>query len=223
MPGWSWEGISGSRWEKGLAALQSYAVHRDPARIADNARVGKVRLGAWVRAQQEAHRRGTLPPALVSSLESVPGWAWTGEDERWQQGLAVLKRYTDDHGSADVPDGTQVDGLRLDLWVQRVREDHRARSLPREREAALVAVPGWRWATAPDRWMKGCAALEEFVRRTGHSRPPQNADVNGFAVGMWVNNRRREYRSGKLADDQAAFLQNLPGWSWAPQSERARH
>jgi hypothetical protein len=223
VPMWGWEGPSQRRWTANLDALRRYAVDTDPAAIPENAWAGKLRIGQWVRAQRAARRRGTLPGELAEALEAVPGWVWTDEDERWQLGLAALHSWVNRHGTADVPLDGDLDGFPVGAWVQRAREDHRARTLDAERTALLDRLPGWHWTSTAVRWQRGVAMLERYARHAGHSRPPQNTVIDGFALGMWVHNRRREHRTGKLAPDRASTLEHLPGWSWSPQADASDH
>lgn len=224
VPGWTWDGAAQRRWQSALAALRRHVADAGRVPVPGNARAGKSRVGAWVHAQRRAHRDGTLPEPLARMVESVPGWVWTEEDARWQLGYAALRRFAAVHGHTEVPRGAEVDGFHLGAWVQRIRLDHRENTLGRDREALLTGLPGWRWTTTTTtRWQRGCSILQAYADRTGHSRPPQSTVVDGFGLGVWVNNRRREYRTGRLAPDRVAHLESLPGWSWSPRADGIDH
>ncbi len=48
----------------------------------------------------------------------------------------------------------------------------------------------------------------------GTAKIPKSAVVDGFNLGMWVKNLRRNFREGKLAPDRIAEVVALPGWTW---------
>lgn len=221
VQGWDWDGPARRRWELHLAALRTYAAVHDVGEMPTNVWVGKVRLGEWAQGMQAAHRSGTLPEPLVRSLEDIAGWIWKPEDGRWRAGLAALQHYIEQHGSADPPYDAHVDGVAVGAWVRRMRDDQRAGALGVDRATVLAALPGWRWATtADDRWERAMGAMREYAEQFGHSNPPQSAVHEGFAIGSWVHNRRKEYRSGRLAAERVGELEGLPGWSWGRTTVR---
>ncbi|WP_219415473.1 helicase associated domain-containing protein [Pseudonocardia nigra] len=221
VPGWDWSGPHQRRWEDGLAAVQRYVAEHGTTVVPADAWMGKLAVGAWVRAQHTSFTAGTLPRPLAARLEAVPGWEWTGEDERWDRGMRTLRAYAAMHGSVGDIDADVVhDRFRLGAWVQRCREDHRARALTAARTRALEATPGWRWSSGDERWERALHALHEFVAEHGHARPPQHAVVDGVPIGVWTRNRRKEYRAARLSSQRVAELEALPGWTWAEQDMR---
>lgn len=222
--GWSWEGSAQRRWEMALRALQRY-VDRYSQLPPPSAWLRKVRVGAWVEAQWAAHEAGTLPAVLAERLEAVPGWTWAGTGDRWEAGLEALRLYVTEHGSAqDLDRDCDYRGFRLGQWVQRYREDGRAGGLTTAQVAVLEAIPGWRWSADIDRWERGLSLLQSYAAKNGHAAPPQKVVVDGFALGMWVTNRRRAYQRGLLSPQRAAVLEALPGWSWLGwAAEQERH
>jgi len=214
LPGWDWSCSAQARWEAGLAALRRYAVEHETAMSSSKVVVDKFGLGAWAREQRVYYSRGTLPAALVARLEALPGWEWTEQDERWEWGLRVAQRYAGVHDTLDVAPTAIVEGFRLGRWIRRCHEDYRARALTPAQIDALQDLPGWTW-TPPERlWDQGLAALRAFYVEHGHCRPQQKITVDGFPLGMWVHNRRRQYRRGDLSAARVAALEELPGWCW---------
>lgn len=81
IPGWSWRPerrpqVLGRAWQARFDSLARYALahgHASPGyqEVWDDRRVG-----TWVQAQRQAHRRGVLPAAQVAMLEGLPGWRW---------------------------------------------------------------------------------------------------------------------------------------------------
>ena len=56
--------------------------------------------------------------------------------------------------------------------------------------------------------------LRRYADASGHASPPQNLVIDEVALGMWVTNRRREYRQARLSAEQVKQLEELPGWAW---------
>jgi hypothetical protein len=44
----------------------------------------------------------------------------------------------------------------------------------------------------------------------------ETVDGEQIKLGLWANNRRADYRKGRLRADRAATLEALPGWEWDP-------
>ncbi|MEV6849222.1 Helicase associated domain protein [Actinoplanes sp. NPDC051411] len=64
-------------------------------------------------------------------------------------------------------------------------------------------------------WLAGYAALRDFHGEHGHLRIPRNHRAGGFLLKNWLNNRRKDFRLGRLTDDQIAALDEL-GIDWEP-------
>ncbi|MFC1662488.1 Helicase associated domain protein, partial [Gemmatimonadota bacterium] len=68
-------------------------------------------------------------------------------------------------------------------------------------------------------WEYGFGVLQRFVEREGHAGAPANHVEDGFKIGRWVDNRRTDYRKGKLNPERVAALEAFPGWSWHPKED----
>ena len=79
----------------------------------------------------------------------------------------------------------------------------------------LEALPGWTWDPLEDSFQRGLIELRSFVAREGHARVPDGYTApTGFALGVWVGNRRGEHRSAALSPNHVALLEAVPGWTW---------
>jgi hypothetical protein len=79
------------------------------------------------------------------------------------------------------------------------------------------------WLTAVTRigssWAQGLGALEAFVAAHGHARvSPTHRTQDGFALGSWVSDRRRDRRRGLLTGERIAVLDAV-GFVWDPWAE----
>lgn len=219
LPGWSWAGPAEKKWQRALRALTDYAERNGTTAIPAATVVSDIRLGEWVAAQRAGRQTGRLPAANAAALEAVPSWRWRIEDIRWEQGVAALRAYIDEHGTSDAPPDAVIGGFRLGSWLRSCRAEYDEASLPHERIAVLESFPGWRWSLFTRRWEQGLAALRAYVATHGSASPPQNARFGGFPVGRWVHARRRQHASGALSRARCAELEALPGWHWTARSD----
>jgi len=61
--------------------------------------------------------------------------------------------------------------------------------------------------------------LSAFLRQSGGEYPRINKKRRDRATELawWINNRRDEYKAGRLGEERVASLRALPGWSWEPR------
>jgi hypothetical protein len=146
---------------------------------------------------------------------------WDGRKDRWHEGIVAAKAYRDAHGHLRVPQGFIADdGFRLGHWISLRRADRARGSLSAERVAQLDAL-GMVWDPIEEDWQKGMTAAREYREAHGHLRVPRAfVSNNGFRLGTWINNRRRERRRDKLSADRVAQLDALE-MVWDPRQERS--
>jgi hypothetical protein len=107
------------------------------------------------------------------------------------------------------------DGYRLGSWVRQQRNALGVDKLTDSRVAALEALSGWTWDPFEDDWQDGLEHLRAYVERKGHVRPPNKyVEDDGYRLGFWVSNQRKDLRAGRLADDRVEALEAFPGWTW---------
>ena len=81
------------------------------------------RLGSWVYAQREKHRKGELPDEYKQKLDKI-GMDWLFPMERkWEEGFAAAKAYFADHGDLDVPEDYRLGDFALGAWIKKQREE----------------------------------------------------------------------------------------------------
>ena len=129
--------------------------------------------------------------------------------------LCWLARFVTREGHARVPRGRADTEADLGNWVGIQRAIFAKGRLDPDRAARLAALPGWTWNVHSDRFEDGFAALAEFVACEGHAKVSSRVKQDGFALGLWVVNRRAEYSAGSSRPSGSA-LEALPGWTWDP-------
>ncbi len=221
LPGWAWSPREHS-WPRGLAALNVYVgIHGNANPPQDTVSEG-FPLGRWIADRRTAYRSGTLTPAQITALETLPGWAWNPREQSWLRGLAALNVYVGIHGNANPPQDTVSEGFPLGRWIADRRTAYRSGTLTPAQITALETLPGWAWNPREHYWVTGFAALGAYTDTHETAAVAYRTQVDGFLLGQWVARQRAAYRAGRLTPSRITALQALPGWSWTNVSRRDR-
>ena len=87
--------------------------------------------------------------------------------------------------------------------------------LQRDRPGKRFRLPGPVIMPKHQRWERSYRLVEQFAKREGHARVPDDHVEDGIELGSWVGTQRRRQSRGVLERDRVARLQSLPGWSWS--------
>jgi hypothetical protein len=173
------------------------------------------RLGSWINTQRQTHKQKKLNPEYEQRLLQFPDWNWNPAVGRWEEGLRHLLRFIETKGHANVPQKYEVNGYRLGSWVTTQRAHRTQGVLTADREALLDQIPEWRWKPRDDQWDEAYLKLLDYVRENNTSRVPQGYRVDGFNLGVWVQQQRNRYARQNITEDQKNRLGKLPEWRWS--------
>jgi hypothetical protein len=221
VPGWTWD-VLDQKWANGIAAVRAFSTEHGHARIPHSyVSPDGHRTGQWVSHRRRDYAAGRLTAERIVELEAVPGWAWGALDQKWAEGIAAVRAFSDQHGHAKVSQEYRApDRHRTGMWVSNRRRAYTAGRLSGDRIADLEAVPGWTWLEKETLWDDGVEAVKRFAAGHRHARVPYRyISPDGHPTGHWVNSRRTEYAKGKLDAERIAELEAIPGWAWG---DRAR-
>jgi hypothetical protein len=212
--------VAGSAFAPVWDVLAALADHDDV--LADQIDQARRALGRTGRVAQDGRSRLTVDiPGLDAARLAASVWlaAVTRLGSRWAQGLGALEAFVATHGHARVPATHRTaEGFGLGTWANSRRQDRRAGQLTGERIAALDEL-GFVWDMVAEDFARGLAGLEAFVAAHGHTRVPAECRTSdGFALGVWVGNRRQDAKKGRLTGEQVAALDAL-GFAWNPRAE----
>jgi hypothetical protein len=215
-PGWTWDPFADD-WENKFTALQSF-LQREGPRSFRNLQQANQTLYAWVINQRVDYRRGELTQDRARRLTTLPGWVWQSRD-RWDEKFALLERFAEREGHAEVPFNHIEEETKLGHWVANQRRRRQRGLLASEQISRLDALSLWSWHARRDSWERSFQVLQRFVERTGDARVPREHTEDGFRLGAWVKEQRGLKAQGKLRADRAVRLEALPGWSWRPSRD----
>jgi len=221
--GWIWNPYEDD-FQEGLDKLIAFKAREGHTKVRTTHVEESFRLGAWVNKRRDEYRKGRLNLERVSALEAVPGWVWDPLEDDFRQGLESLRRFQARKGHARVPMlHTEPDGFWLGKWTSHRRAEYRKGKLSSEHQAALEAVPGWVWDPHQDQFRQGLESLRRFQARKGHVRVrADQVEPDGFKLGIWVRNKRKDFRKGKLSPERIVALEGISGWSWDPRDDDFR-
>jgi len=97
--------------------------------------------------------------------------------------------------------------------VSSKRKDRRVGRLSQERIDELNTI-GFVWDPVEDDYQRGLGYLKAYKAEHGHCRVPALFKTeDGFKLGYWVSNRRRDIPAGRLTQDRIDTL-NEVGFVW---------
>ena len=145
----------------------------------------------------------------------------------WDVNYQRLVAYKAEHGHAKVPSRYKAQcGFRLGGWVCTQRAA-KARGMLDSRQIELLDGLNFVWRIReirkPQRWSWDWVILrlKDYKAEHGHLAVPMRFETaDGFPLGVWVQNRRRQRRSGKLDKERIEQLESL-GFIWDARPMRS--
>jgi superfamily II DNA or RNA helicase len=185
------------------------------------------RAGPRDFARRQLHRVRFLLPAGVRLDEELLRLRMVeavSSDFSWERFYELLCDYAKATGGGLLPFNKTWQGFNIGQWAYRQITAHKARLLPASRGARLEAVPGWVWDRAEGHWQENLRRLRELAEeRPGGLAQPERGpsiyaglkDSHRLPLGHRAAEFRQLERDGMLSDEQAAALEELPGWDWS--------
>ena len=211
LPGWSWDALD-AKWDEAFSILARFADRESHSRVPGSHSEEHFQLGTWVTSQRT--KRSRLLPDQVERLESLPGWSWDPQAEKWEEGFSRLGAFAKREGNVRVPVNYPDEEYGLRRWMQKQRSRHALGRLPSDRVERLESLPGWSWDALAAKWDEGFSCLVEYADREGDCFVPTSHVESGFKLGAWVNVQRTRYGKRQLDEARVELLEALPGWAW---------
>ena len=169
-------------------------------------------LGNWVDRQRQLSRKGKMDPEREEWLTWL-GFSWEPWEENWEEMFRLLVAYKEAHsGDSDVPEGYEVEGVNLGMWVQTQRQRYKDGKMDQERVRRLMEL-GFKWDCLDEDWEERYWLLAEFKEVHGHCNVPVGHEMNGINLGYWVHRQRQDYKQGKMDPERVRRLREL-GFRW---------
>jgi ribosomal protein S18 len=174
-----------------------------------------------LKQAEEAPASIQVPPVAAAAAEGVAAARLSPPPipyEQYQRDAQELKDFINEHGRYPSK-STSADSAEITLaWrYQYQKKSFNNGALSSLKEQCLIDTMGSR------EWQQNVRAkldFDDMVRRVkkwvaehnGQLPPYSAVDEDGVNLGMWVQNRRREYKKGSLEPKQIQALESIPGW-----------
>ena len=218
-------------WEEHFAALEQYKAgegNGDPncSKKHVTKDIPPLKLGSWLRRNRQAKKgKGSskISSEQIRRLEELGVW-WEQPDT-WEEYFSALERYKADEGNGDpnclgkyVTKDTPP--LKLGSWLRRQRSGKKGRKwkISVEQIRRLEELGVWWENPYTYTWGDYFSALVRYKTGEGNGDPNCSTnyvtkDTPPLKLGMWLSDRRRSKRTGKISSEQIRRLEEL-GIRW---------
>ena len=144
------------------------------------------------------------------------GFIWDLNIHNWNIHFEALEQYKQREGHITVPRNNRENGLLLSKWVQRQRGYFN--ELTDEQKQKLLGI-GFILDPFDSSWNKSISYLDAYIQRQGNSDVPQRHLEDGFKLGTWCHNQRKQFSDNKLTPEKIEIL-NKRFFNWNPVSSK---
>ncbi|MFE7328177.1 Helicase associated domain protein [Streptomyces sp. NPDC057565] len=142
------------------------------------------------------------------------------ERRGWLRGWSAARRFHAAHDHLNVPYHAKDGAFPLGRWIAEQRQANKTGHLSALRIDALERL-GMVWSHADHVFSAGLSMARAYHAVHGHLAAGHDAVVDGYPVGTWLANRRREARlpagsKGALSNARKAALAGVDPY-WCPQ------
>jgi hypothetical protein len=208
---------SGRKWEEGYQRLVAYKAEYGDCNVSSRYRTkDSFKLGSWVSNQRKDYNKDKLSTERIQRLEAI-GFVWDILEAAWEEGYQHLVAYKAEYGDCNVPDSYSTkDGFKLGGWVSNQRSRYNKDKLSTERIQRLEAI-GLIWNPFEVGWEEGYQHLVAYKAEYGDCNVSAlYSTKDGFKLGGWVSNQRKNYTSGAISDERIKRLEAI-GFVWRRQ------
>ena len=184
-----------SAWDTYYTAARQWYQEKENLRIPKSYVTSTgLTLGSWIQTQRRVYSgavTGGLTEEKVRKLNEI-GMIWDARDQSWNNALAELQTYFNEHGNLDIKARYETpDGFKLGRWVCNLRTKVRTKGLDQaltpEQQQQLAEL-GMIWDRNSEKWEDYFEAAENYYKTHG------NLDVmtkyvteNGLPLGRWLS------------------------------------
>ena len=216
LDGWCWD-TKDKAFSEALSRLSEFVADKGHSHVPHGFRCPDgFNLGQWCASKRQSFRNGSLSSRYAEALDNIAGWSWKPFVDRFQEGYAHLEVYVGEFGNARVIRSyVAPDNYHLGRWVGKQRTKFKAGRLSSEKISQFEKLDGWCWDAREADFQNSMDELRAYAKEYHHADVPTAFETkSGFKLGLWVSNRRVDYRNGNLMVDRVDGLEALEGWVW---------
>ena len=207
-------------WNRYFEKAKEYYEKHGDLNVTKDYVVDGLKLGIWILRMRQGYsdeREAVVNAEKKAKLDSI-GMIWSMKSEQWERNYLEAMRYFNEHGNLYMDIKYMTDtGFKLGYWVSHLRADRD--KLSAERIARLDAI-GMVWDTDQFKFDEGLHHAQAYLKEFGNLNvPTKYVCRDGFALGKWLNLKRRQYANGRLSKENAEALETL-GIVWSPTDDK---
>jgi len=203
----------------------------------DDETVATQKLMNWIKIQKYNYKTGKLKADRLNQLKEA-GFPLGDEEavkfprvnvSKWMSRFQALKKYKEDHGNIEVPEGytSPETGSKLSYWIQRQRVLYKNDALPVPLINRLTEELGFNLdgQGAPygfpseeeefkniddTNWKKIYGELKRYHSENGNAEVYEENDSSSTSsLGIWADQQRQLYLDGNLTKEKIRLLNAL--------------
>lgn len=180
-------------------------------------------LGSWICKMRTAKKNGTLAMERAELLDEL-GMCWDALQEQWESNFNEAADYYRTNGDLMIPYAyISPKNVRLGNWISQMRKRYKGSAanyrLTAEQISRLERI-GMVWDVDAEGWLAGFNEARAFSEKNGSLKVPATyVTESGFKLGIWIGEKRKQYKAGLLDADKVLALEQL-GMLWDVHGER---
>ncbi|MCL7405314.1 Helicase associated domain protein [Paradonghicola geojensis] len=175
-------------WEFWFGLLERFKELENNCRVPFGYELDGFNLGGWVLKQRQS--MGIISPERKERLDDI-GFIWDPIAEDWDASMSALTSFFEREGHSNVKQKHVENGISLGTWCANQRGKRKSR-LSADQILQLNQV-NFPWNPLEDQWEKNLQKLLKFIDREGHASPRANHKEDGFPLGRFVANSRKNW------------------------------
>jgi superfamily II DNA or RNA helicase len=203
-------GMDLSTFDRGYAALVDYREEHGNCNVPRGFKTSSgLTLEGWIHYIRSNYKANKLSPERVQRLEEI-GFDWVPIETAFQIRFKALLDYKEAHGDCNVQmEFKTTSGLALGKWIHYMRTYYNANKLSPERVQRLEEI-GFKWDAREAEYEASFNALLNYRKAHGDCNVPKGFKTSsGLALGVWISNRRSDYKVNKLSPERVQRLEEI--------------
>ncbi|MBM4232107.1 MAG: hypothetical protein FJ184_15510, partial [Gammaproteobacteria bacterium] len=152
---------------------------------------------------------------LSRVVESVETRLVSALGTSWDEWFGLLLRWRAESGLGVPSVETEVQEMKIGVWVATQRAMYKRGVLSDVRKYRLERLEGWFWDYEQWLWERGIDAAREFSKLNSHLSVPRGyTHPNGVRLDHWIRSVKQRYTKGLLTTSEIERVESINGWHW---------
>ena len=175
----------------------------------------KINISTWIRNRRQDYKYGKLNQEQIRLLREL---GETFEEKRkdlsFEEMISLIKEYLKITGEkySDIMQKTTYKKIKIGVWISGKRSDYKQGKLSKDQENVLRELG----ETFEEKrkifsFEEMINLIKEYMNETGVSYLDimQKDVYNDIKIGVWKNNRRQDYKNGRLNKEYEQMLRSM--------------